>query len=82
MLEREPGRARPITGNDERGDLDDLTLAPGRDTGLLLGAGDVGVSGGAVAAARSHHGQQRKLDREVSHVGTMRLRADARLTPR
>lgn len=80
VLERQARRADPVAGDDQRGDLDDLTFAARRSPRLLLRAGDVAVGGGAVAATRRHHGEQGVLDREVSHAGSLRRGADARLT--
>ena len=45
VLEGESGGARPMSGDDERRDLDDLALAAGGRPGVLLRAGDVAVGG-------------------------------------
>ncbi len=80
VLERQSGGAAPVTGNNKRGDLDDLALTSSGRASLLLRTGDVAACGDVVAATRSHHGEQGVLDGEVSHVGSVRRGADARLT--
>ena len=80
MLERQPHGSTSITGDDQRGDLDDLALSARRGPGLLLGAGDVAGGGDVIAATRSHHGEQGVFDSEGSHVSSVRRGADAGLT--
>lgn len=80
MLERQSEGAAPVAGDDQVGDLDDLAFTSRCGPGLLLCTGDVVGCGGVVAAPCGHHGEQGVLDGEVSHVGSMRGDADARLT--
>ncbi|MDQ3147280.1 MAG: hypothetical protein M3R01_10195 [Actinomycetota bacterium] len=80
VLERQSGGAAPVTGNNKRGDLDDLALTSSVRTSLLLCTGDVAGCGDVVVATRSHHGEQGVLDGEVSHFASLRRGADARLT--
>lgn len=80
MLERQPYGSTPITGDDQRGDLDDLALTARRGPGLLLGTRDVAGCGDVIAGTRSHHGEQGVLGIKVSHVGSVRRGADAGLT--
>ena len=75
-----PAARVPVTGDDQRGNLDDLALPSRGRASLLLRAGDVPGGGDAVAATRRHHGEQGVLDGEVRHVGSVRRGADARLT--
>jgi len=72
VLEGESGGARCVSGDDQRGDLDDLAFASGGRTGVLLRVGDVSLRRGRVAAVRGHDGEQRVLDRV--HCGACAVR--------
>jgi hypothetical protein len=80
VFEREAGGARPVAGDDERGDLDELALTTCGRTTSLLGARDVAGRGDVVAATRSQHGEEGVLDGEVGHGVSVRGGADAWLT--
>ena len=52
VLEGQSRGSRPVAGDDERGDLDDLALPSGGGARLLLRSGDVVGGRGGVAATR------------------------------
>ena len=80
MLEGEAGRAFTLSRNDQRRDLDDLTLAPSSRTGVALGSGEFLECCRRVAAVSCYHGEEGVLDRV--HGRRVRPAADERLIPR
>jgi hypothetical protein len=63
VLEGESGGTLTVTGNDQRRNLDDLTLTPRRGTNVLLCLRDVFLRAGPVATGRGHDREQGLLDR-------------------
>jgi hypothetical protein len=87
VLHRQSCRALVLPGYDERSDLDDLTIAPGGGTSLLLCLGDGALGLHAVALMRGHHREQGLLDGlrlplgQVGHPVSVLPGADAALSP-
>ncbi len=77
MLEGEAGRAFSPPRNEQRRDLDDLTLSPSRCTGVALGSGEFLECCRGVAAVGCYHGEEGVLDRV--HRAMVGAGADERL---
>jgi hypothetical protein len=80
----ETGRARPLAGDDEGGDLDDVAVAPARPAARQLRVGEERGGVGVIAGRPGPDGEQRERDgiRVRGHGRTLRLATDRKLDRR
>jgi hypothetical protein len=79
VLERESSGAFSCSGNDQRRDLDNLTLASSGGAGVVLCPDELLERGSRVAVVGCHYCEEGVLDRV--HGGRVRHGAEERLFP-